>query len=123
MVHFAQVHELVINDVVANKGRRLHEPPVERDDAGGGARAPSGALVAHGNPGDGHARLGGKLPSARGELDFRDTQEMRLERGAQIGGDVGDAKNIRVQERGACRQSGGLQAAGFEWILREILAR
>jgi len=76
MVHLAKVHEFVEDDVIDDVWRSLDQPPVEVDDAAGGAGAPAGALIADGNAGDLAVGLGGELADARDEFGDGDGAEV-----------------------------------------------
>jgi hypothetical protein len=47
MVHFAQVHEFVKNDVIADEQRRLDEPPVKGNGTAARAGTPARFLSAN----------------------------------------------------------------------------
>ena len=60
VVHLPEVHQLVDDDVLPDRGRHQDQPPVQTDMAVSPARSPARALIA-----DGHARHGETMP--RGE--------------------------------------------------------
>src|SRR5688572_30598621 len=45
VVHLAEVHEFVEDEVIANEGGSLKDAPVQGNGAAAGTRAPAGALV------------------------------------------------------------------------------
>ena len=71
MILLLDVHQLVKQDIVADVGRHLHEPEIERDVAVAGARPPARALVAHDDRPGQDVVLVGKLTQPRYELRFR----------------------------------------------------
>ena len=51
VIHAPEVHQLVNHDVVANRWRHLHEPPVQADVAAARAGAPTPPLIANADAG------------------------------------------------------------------------
>ena len=68
MVHPAQMHELVNEDVVAHRGRHQDEPPIQTDVPVAAAGTPARALVADADARDGEPVLRRKRQQPRRQL-------------------------------------------------------
>jgi len=68
MVHAAQVHQLMDQDVVPHRGRHQHQPPVQADVRIAAAGTPARTLVANADARHDKAMAGGKLQEARWQL-------------------------------------------------------
>src|SRR6266516_4730047 len=53
MIHLPQMHQLVKNDVIAHKVRRLDQAPVQRNRPFHRTRSPARSLIAHRDAADG----------------------------------------------------------------------
>jgi len=71
VVELLQVHQLVDEDVVANPGRRLNQPPVQADVTAARARAPAPPLIPHADARNGELEAVGQLVQPKGKITFR----------------------------------------------------
>ena len=70
VVHLPEMHQFMEDDVIAHARRRLDQPPIERNRAAAGTRAPPGALIAHGHAPDGQLMARRELHHARRQFRF-----------------------------------------------------
>src|SRR5213593_3160816 len=91
------MHQFVEADVVPNEWWRLNEPPVQRNRAATRARAPTRSLVAHRDAT--HRRLvGGRVfQNPPRQLLRRQSPQMPLDGGTQIGGRIGHFDNFAAK--------------------------
>lgn len=98
VVHLAKVHQFVEEDVVADGGWNLDEPPVEGDGAGAGTGAPTRALVANADAADGELVQRGEFDQAQGKLGGRELPEVTFDRGTEVGG-AGSQESIAEADK------------------------
>jgi len=86
VVQFAQMTELVKDDVILDVHWRLDEAPVQRDGGPTRARAPTGFLVAHGDAAHGKLVELREFENAWGKFLGGQSPEMFFNRGTKVGG-------------------------------------
>lgn len=97
MIHLTAVHEFVDDDVIANPGRSLHQPPVQRNDSAVGAGSPAGRLIANRHRVNGYfVNIGKGLSSSR-KLGAGERDQMPLHGPPQIRIGIGE-KNPFVRK-------------------------
>ena len=79
MILFLQVHQLVQNDVVADRRRHLNEPIVQSDSSGLRARSPTRSLVANGKTRDDEAVFSREFIQARANFFPRERAQIDLD--------------------------------------------
>ena len=84
VVHLAQVHEFVEDEVIADGGGCLNQAPVQRDGALRGTGTPAGVLVADEDAADGDLVQRGKFQGARGKFFCGEPPKMKLDDGPEI---------------------------------------
>ena len=84
VIEFTQMHQFVDDDVIANGGRQLNQPPIERNRSILRARTPATSLVTHHNLRDRRAKFFGQLFNALDQFDSGQIPQMRFQHRPKI---------------------------------------
>jgi hypothetical protein len=113
VVHFAAVHKLVQDEIIADGRRGVDGAPIEGNGAAGGAGTPAGFLRADRDVPDGDAVLSRQLLGAEGQFALGHLAEMSEDGDAEIGSGGNLEGLVDEAEEGLAAKRFDMKYGGF----------